>query len=93
MVKTLKNQFKIICDAYLVAFCEKQGFNTYDIECQDVGCNYFVGGFYFSFFDIMFDIDNNIEKGRIVKYFDYCMKNINIKYVNYQHFIKYFKNN
>lgn len=73
----LKERYTIICNEYLQKFCVKQGFD-YEPEYAWVagnagGCAN-VGDFYFSFDEIRYDIDNDIPKGKIIEWYNYCLE-------------------
>ena len=73
----LKERYRNICNEYLQKFCIKQGF---DYEPDDTwvagnaGDCANVGEFYFGFDEIRYDIDNDIPKGKIIEWYDYCLE-------------------
>ena len=74
----LRENYDRACNAYLLAFCEKHGFDYADAvrnwaggaaggiaECAD---------YYVSMSDILTDIDLDAPEDEYVKYYDYCLR-------------------
>ena len=89
----LKQQFEAICNKYIETFCKKQEFDIRDVEVLDVGYNYNIADFYFSFNNIMYDVDNKVKKDMIIKYYDYSLEQYgkNEKCANYKIFVEYYQ--
>ena len=94
----LKTKYEKIVEQYLIAFVEKQELdieNCYWVadrigEILSVNEQY-----YFSFDDIRFDVDNNVEEGLIFKWQDESLDNHfkKRKYkVNYENYIQWTTN-
>lgn len=84
--ETLKQAYESACNDYLKAFCEKQ-----EMECgywvgDIVGGIAYCSDFFFNFQDIVWDINSNQPKGRIIKWYDYSITAENP--VNYYFFTK-----
>lgn len=90
MGKELKENFEKAANAYLKAFCEKQGFDYENAKeswaANDVGSVVCCGDFFFAFEDIRTDIDNNAPVGEIIKWYDYHteMAYLNLPLMNYR---------
>lgn len=74
----LRENYDRVCNAYLMAFCEKHGFDYADAARSWVGGD--VGGitlcadYYVSMSDILTDIDLDAPEEEYVKYYDYCLR-------------------
>lgn len=74
----LRENYDRVCNAYLMAFCEKHGFDYADAAQSWVGGD--VGGitlcadYYVSMSDILTDIDLDAPEDEYVKYYDYCLR-------------------
>ena len=74
----LRENYDKACYAYLMAFCEKLGFDYADAAQSWVGRD--VGGitlcadYYVSMSDILTDIDMDAPDDEYVKYYDYCLR-------------------
>lgn len=93
----LTNNLRNVLIEYIRVFCEKQGFDFEDSidyigGSFDIlnGCIFF-GDYNFSIGDIVYDIDNNIEKGFIIKWFEdsfYSFLDKETRYINYKSYYK-----
>lgn len=74
----LRLNYDKACNAYLMVFCEKHGFDYADAARSWVGGD--VGGitlcadYYVSMSDIITDIDRDAPEEEYVKYYDYCLR-------------------
>lgn len=93
----LRLNYNEACNAYLMAFCEKHGFDYADAARSWVGGD--VGGitlcadYYVSMSDILTDIDLDAPEDEYVKYYDYCLRVRSIadgelKTPNYQNWLR-----
>lgn len=93
----LRENYDKACYAYLMAFCEKHGFDYADAAQSWVGGD--VGGitlcadYYVSMSDILTDIDLDAPEDEYVKYYDYCLRVRSIadgelKTPNYQNWLR-----
>lgn len=89
----LKTNYEKIVQNYLEVFCQKQNCEfMYWIADEVGGVACFVNEYFISFNDIRYDIDNNIEKGTIFKWYDEIEYSIeNKKIINYQSYCQGFK--
>lgn len=89
MEKKLKDDFEKAVNAYLMAFCEKQGFGYEDAKeswvAGDVGSVVRCGDCYLSFDDIRTDIDMDAPAGEIINWYNYYeeMAILNLPLMNY----------
>jgi len=92
MYLTLTHKSQDLLHEYLNEFCKKQNFKLKDLEILDdelfdikgyglVALTNSNDLYIFDVHDIYYDIDNNIDKGLIIEYFDYN-SNINEMYQN-----------
>ena len=89
-IKLLKQEFEVICDKYLNAFVDKQGYEfSYWIANEIGGICCFIEQYFFNLNDIRYDIENGIKKGKIFEWQDYAIdknskgEDYNISYENY----------
>ena len=74
----LRENYDRVCNAYLMAFCEKHGFDYADAAQSWVGGD--VGGitecadYIVRMGDIITDIDMDAPEDEYVKYYDYCLR-------------------
>lgn len=94
-MEALKERYEAICTEYVLKFLKKQGFYNkddgyypYDWIADEVGSILSVneGSYVFSMNEIRHDIDNNIKKGTIVKFYNYTVDNQ--RCINYQSYLK-----
>ncbi len=71
-MRSLKSNYELAVKMYLVAFAEKQALTLEDRIGENL-C-FFGDTFYFDFFDIKLDIDNEIPKGVFLEWFDYALE-------------------
>lgn len=70
----LKKDYEKTCMNYIKFFEKKHDFDFYG-WIDGIGNNVdFYGDYVFHFSDIKHDIDNNIEKGKILEWHDYCLE-------------------
>lgn len=95
LMKTLKERYEDICTEYVLKFLKKQGFYTkedgyypYDWIANEVGSILSVNddSYVFSMNEIRIDIDENIRKGTIIKFYNYTVDNQ--RCINYQSYLK-----
>ena len=74
-MKTLKERYEGVCNAYVKAFVKKHGYEFTDwIPTERVGeiaC--FVEQYFFSLSDIIYDIDNKLPNGLIFEWQEYLV--------------------
>lgn len=80
MIK-LKNDYEKACNNYVKSFCEKQDMEFYGWVDNKVGEIALCNDFYFNLFDIVWDINSNQPKYRIIDWYyevmEYPEKSIN----------------
>ena len=76
---SLKRQFLGICDEYLHEFCRRHEFHFEDAEWIEVGDLVQIADYFFSFSDIRYDVDNNIEGDTLIEWYDYDLDVHNLK--------------
>ena len=74
---TLKQKYEQACNEYVEEFYKKQGFDHRDASwvADQVGGIILIGDFYFTFMDIVWDINSNQPKGLIIKWHDESLAN------------------
>ncbi len=93
----LRENYDKACNAYLLAFCEKHGFDYADAVRSWVGGD--VGGitecadYCVNMSDIITDIDMDAPEEEYVKYYDYCLRvgsiaNGELKTPNYESWLR-----
>lgn len=81
------------CRQYAQAFAEKHEM-YYDDECWiagDFGTILNLGDYFFNFQEIKYDVDNDIDKDEIFKYYDYSLRAHTLgfeKIMNYENWCK-----
>jgi hypothetical protein len=71
---TLQKQFNKIADKYIKAFSRKQDF-VLDFWVADIiGDTAFFGDLCFTYDNIRLDVDNDIPKGEIIKWYDFALE-------------------
>lgn len=94
VMATLKEKYDAVCNDYISAFKEKQGFVNVEI---DTAADAFVycDQYSISFSEIKTDIDNNIKKGLIIEFQEYAIDNFHeknlISYANWLRIVKRIK--
>lgn len=86
-MKDLKKQYEKICDDYIKVFCKKQGMDFEYWIVDQVGGIVCCNDFYFNFLDIVWDINNNQPKGKIVDWYFESLDNPK-KAINYTTYTK-----
>ncbi len=84
---SLQNNYNAACEAYIKKFCKKQDMEFMGWVGDLVGDIALCNDFFFSFRDIVWDVNSNQPEGLIIKWYDYCLENIE-KSVNYYAFTK-----
>ena len=81
----LKEEYEEICERYCALFSMKQQLSFYGWVGKDVGGVTLFSDYYIGFENIRYDIDNQIEKGKILTWYDYSMveKQISLNYENW----------
>lgn len=72
----LRLNYNEACNAYLLAFCEKHGYD-YEPDAwvgSDPGGIAEVGDMFVAMSDIITDIDRDAPEEEYVKYYDYCLR-------------------
>lgn len=74
----LRENYEKACNAYLMAFCEKHGFDYADAAQswvgEDVGGITLCADYYVGMPDIITDIDRDAPEEEYAKYYDYCLR-------------------
>lgn len=70
----LKSDYKKACDAYLHRFCELIEMDEYYADWIDLGATAEVGDYVVSMQDIMTVVENNINYGKFIEWYDYTMR-------------------
>ena len=83
----MKKQLEKVLKQYIKEFEKKQDL-TFEFAVDDdlMTSIFFENGIHFYMTDIIYDIDNNIEKGLIDKWFEYVL--INESCINYRTYLK-----
>ena len=81
------------CNDYAKAFAEKHEMDYTDEDWVggDFGTILGLGDYYFNFQEIKYDMDYNIDKDEIFKYYDYCIRASTLgfkKIMNYENWCK-----
>jgi hypothetical protein len=86
----IRLKYESICHTYIDIFVKKHGYefsHWIADEIGDVAC--FIEQYFFNFNDIRYDIDNNIPKGRIFEWQNYCSEQKPFdSIINYQNYLK-----
>jgi hypothetical protein len=81
-IDKLRDEYVKICNLYVQEFCEKQELEFMYWINDDVGGIFEASDYFFSFADIVYDINSNQPKGLILKWSDECIIN-HPKAINY----------
>ena len=83
----MKKQLEKVLKQYIKEFEKKQDL-TFEFAVDDdlMTSIFFENGIHFYMTDVIYDIDNNIEKGLIYKWFEYVL--INESCINYRTYLK-----
>ena len=90
----MKQEFEIICQKYIDAFCKKQEMFFDYWVADEIGIICQIGDYFFNFDDIRFDIDNDIPKGKIIDWYDeqleknYMVDYGELKSISYKNWLK-----
>lgn len=71
---TLQEQFNKIADKYIKAFCTKQECEMDFWVADEIGGIAFCADFYFNYDAIRLDVDYDVPKGEIIKWYDFCIE-------------------
>jgi hypothetical protein len=86
-IKTLKKQYESICNKYILTFCEKQDFIFEGWVADIVGGVACCNDFFFSFDDIVLDVNTEQKPGDIIDWY-YGNLEIDGVHINYYSYIK-----
>jgi hypothetical protein len=84
-MKDLKVQYEKVCNEYVKRFCEKHDLEFGGWVAGIVGDIASYGDFYFSFQDVVWDINSKQPKGLIIKWYDEVLLSLgpSINYYSY----------
>lgn len=71
----LKDKYKSVCDEYVEIFCKKQELDFEYWVANIVGDIAVYGDYFFNFQDIVWDINSNQPKGRIIDWYNESLEN------------------
>jgi len=86
-LEDLKLEYNNVCQKYIDIFCKKQEVEFDGWVNNEVGGIGLFNDFYLNFSDVKLDVDNEIEKGLIFKWYDDNGENIE-HYINYCSYTK-----
>lgn len=86
-MEKLKSDYEKSATNYVEFFCIKQQCQFEYWIGEEIGGIGEFGDYTFGFNDIKYDVDNEVGKGLIYKYQDYCVSTENTK-MNYKNFLK-----
>jgi hypothetical protein len=78
----LKKRYEKVCNEYMEQFCKKQDLGEYYWVAGVVGSIVHVSDFYFSFMDVVWDVNTNQPKGLIIEWYDSVLESPE-KSINY----------
>ena len=86
-MRSLKDQYEKVCKDYVKELCKKQDiefshFIDFEWVCFNIGT--------IRFNDVKFDIDQEIQEGFIISYFNYCKDGCS-PMLGYKQYLKVFK--
>jgi len=88
--RQLRKMYEFVCNEYVQKFCDKQELTNKGWVNNDVGTTAMCSDFYFNLTDIVFDIDSNQPKWRILDWygnsFQECQNGD--KFINYENYTK-----
>jgi hypothetical protein len=80
------SSYRNACNNIVNLFVKKQGYEFDGWAGKETGgIADFIGQYFFSMSDMIFDLENNAEKGKIIEWQDYCTEFHSN--VNYDHFL------
>lgn len=82
MKKTLKQKYEDVCNEYVQEFCKKQGM-SFEFWVDAVGGILLCSDCYLNFTDIVWDINSNQPKGRIIDWYNEVLEQHPNETVNY----------
>lgn len=80
-----RKMYESACNEYVQKFCNKQELTNEGWVGNHVGEKAMCSDFYFNLTDIVFDIDSNQPKGKIIDWYGKCLTG---KLISYQNYIK-----
>lgn len=88
MAKELITQYEKYCNEILKAFCEKQEMNNEGWVGEQIGGIAMCSDFFFNFLDIVWDLNSEQPKGKIIEWYDTTLDAVMgekamINYVNF----------
>lgn len=86
-MKNLQKEYNSICEKYMSQFCKKQEIDFEGWVGDIVGSIAYCGDFYFSFQDIVWDINSEQNKGLIIEWY-YSTLNNPSEAINYYSYTK-----
>lgn len=86
-ISALKNDYQLICNEYVTMFCDKQEMDFEGWVGDDVGGIACCNDFFFSFHDIVLDINSKQKKGLIIEWYYQSVENSE-KTINYYSYTK-----
>lgn len=94
---TLQEQFNKIADKYIKAFCKKQDLELDFWVADIIGDTAFFADLCFSYDNIRLDVDNDIPKGEIIRWYydtltahfnkDITVENLNLSTMTYRNWL------
>lgn len=75
-MKNIKQQYEKVCKEYVEEFCKKQDLEFDYFVCDLVGdVSSYSSTYFFNFQDIVWDINSNQKKGRIIDWYWESLEN------------------
>lgn len=78
-----RKMYESACNEYVQKFCDKQDLTNEGWLKDDVGDTAMCSGIIFNLRDIVFDMNSNQPKGKIMDWFGNCLTHKSISYQNY----------
>jgi hypothetical protein len=87
---SIKTKYEKVCNIYVKIFCEKQEFDFDDIHWAGgiVGSWVIIGDFSFNFHDIVWDVNSEQPKGKIIEWYNYTLSANPTEVINYFSYCK-----
>lgn len=92
----MTKEFRTLCKKYVHAFMRKHKF--YDTESGEYSIWYWVSneignllsiaGYYISFDDVRYDIDNGVDNAKFFEWYDYSLTNHKKGNINYKSYLE-----
>lgn len=86
-IKKLEKRYEEVCHDYMKLFSEKQDFDFDWWAGDEIGGVAICGDLFFNFSDIVWDINSNQPKWKILEWYDHCLENPK-KATNYYSYTK-----